>query len=169
MRQYSSLASVVRGLLPIAVSAVCATGLSPRERLVSLPAPLLLESFAAAMLARYASLRAMRQVLVGAVSSIRPAGALPDPMLSVSAAPRTFGSATGTGEDIEVSQALPWWGTPEARKEIARGMRRWRVAPSRRCGCAAASARGSLRTGCSFTAHLASTPATRPRKSQVVS
>ena len=137
MRQYSSLASVVRGLLPIAVSAVCATGLSPRERLVSLPAPLLPESFAAAMLARYASLRAMRQVLVAAVSSIRPAGALPDPMLSVSAAPRTFGSATGTGEDIEVSQALPWWGTPEARKEIARGMRRWRVAPSRRCGLSA--------------------------------
>ena len=124
---------MVRGLLPIAISAVCATGLSPRERLVSLPAPLLPESFAAAMLARYASLRAMRQVLVGAVSSIRPAGALPDPMLSVSAAPRTFGSATGTGEDIEVSQALPWWGTPEARKEIARGMRRWRVTPSRRC------------------------------------
>ena len=36
-----------------------------------------------------------------------------------------------------MSQALPWWGTPEARKEIARGMRRWRVAPSRRCGLSA--------------------------------
>jgi outer membrane protein TolC len=114
------LTSVVGLALLLAVSATHAADLAHRDRYGSLPAPLTAESFTAAVLARNASLRAMRQALVAAVSSIRPAGALPDPMLSVSAAPRTFGSTTGTGEDIEVSQALPWWGTLEARKEIAR-------------------------------------------------
>ena len=121
VRQYSkSLAGVVGLALFIAVSATHAAGLARRDRDVALPAPLTAESFTAAVLARNASLRAMRQALVAAVSGIRPAGALPDPMLSVSAAPRTFGSTMGTGEDIEVSQALPWWGTLEVRKEIAR-------------------------------------------------
>ena len=121
MHQYSkSLAGVIGLALLLGVSATHAADLAHRDRYGSLPAPLTAESFTAAVLARNASLRAMRQALVAAVSSIRPAGALPDPMLSVSAAPRTFGSTTGTGEDIEVSQALPWWGTLEARKEIAR-------------------------------------------------
>ena len=121
MRHHSKrLPSVVGLALLLAVSATHAGDLAHRDRYGSLPAPLTAESFTAAVLARNASLRAMRQALVAAVSSIRPAGALPDPMLSVSAAPRTFGSTTGTGEDIEVSQALPWWGTLEARKEIAR-------------------------------------------------
>ena len=120
MRQYSkSLPGVVGLALLLAASATHAAELAHRDRYVPLPAPLTAESFTTAVLARNASLRAMRQALVAAVSSIRPAGALPDPMLSVSAAPRTFGSAMGTGEDIEVSQALPWWGTLEARKEIA--------------------------------------------------
>ena len=121
MRHHSKrLTSVVGLALLLAVSATHAGDLAHRDRYGSLSAPLTAESFTAAVLARNASLRAMRQALVAAVSSIRPAGALPDPMLSVSAAPRTFGSTTGTGEDIEVSQALPWWGTLEARKEIAR-------------------------------------------------
>ena len=120
MRQYSkSLTGVAGVILLIAVSAAHAADLAPRERQAPLPAPLTAQVFTAAVLARNASLHAMRQALIAAVSSIRPAGALPDPMLSVSAAPRTFGSATGTGEDIEVSQALPWWGTLEVRKEIA--------------------------------------------------
>ena len=119
--QYSkSLTGAVGLALLIVVSATHAADLARRDRYGSLRAPLTAESFAAAVLARNASLSAMRQALVAAVSDIRPAGALPDPMLSVSAAPRTFGSATGTGEDIEVSQALPWWGTLEVRKEIAR-------------------------------------------------
>ena len=120
MRQYSkSLPGVVGLALLLALSATHAADLAHRDRYVPLLAPLTAESFTAAVLARNAGLGAMRQALVAAVSSIRPAGALPDPMLSVSAAPRTFGSAMGTGEDIEVSQALPWWGTLEARKEIA--------------------------------------------------
>ena len=121
VRQHSkSLAGVVGLALFIAVSATHAADLARRERDVPLPAPLTAGSFTAAVLTRNASLSAMRQALVAAVAGIRPAGALPDPMLSVSAAPRTFGSAMGTGEDIEVSQALPWWGTLEVRKEIAR-------------------------------------------------
>ena len=120
MRHHSkNLTGVVGLALLIAVSATHAADLAHRGRHGSLRAPLTAESFTTAVLARNASLRAMRQALVAAVSSIRPAGALPDPMLSVSAAPRSFGSAMGTGEDIEVSQALPWWGTLEARKEIA--------------------------------------------------
>ena len=114
-----SLAGAVGLALFIAVGTAHATGLAPRERQAPLPAPLTAESFAAAVLARNASLGAMRQALVAAVSDIRPAGALPDPMLSVSAAPRTFGGPSGAGEDIEVSQALPWWGTLKVRKEIA--------------------------------------------------
>ena len=120
MRQYSKCLTGVVGLaLLLAVSATHAADLAHRDRYVPLLAPLTAESFTAAVLARNAGLSAMHQALVAAVSDIRPAGALPDPMLSVSAAPRTFGSAMGTGEDIEVSQALPWWGTLEARKEIA--------------------------------------------------
>ena len=115
-----SLTGVVGLALFIAMSATHAADLGRRGGDVPLSAPLRAESFTAAVLARNASLSAMRQALVAAVSNIRPAGALPDPMLSVSAAPRTFGSATGMGEDIEVSQALPWWGTREVRKEIAR-------------------------------------------------
>ena len=121
MRHHSkSLTGVVGLALLIAVSATHAADLAHQDRYGSLPTPLTAESFTAAVLARNASLRAMRQALIAAVSSIPPASALPDPMLSVSAAPRTFGSAMGTGEDIEVSQALPWWGTLEVRKEIAR-------------------------------------------------
>ena len=120
MRQYTNFPAGVVGLaLLVAAVATHAAGLAPRENPVALPAPLTAESFSAAVLARNAGLGAMRQALVAAVSRIRPAGALPDPMLNVSAAPRTFGSAMGTGEDVELSQALPWWGTRAARKEIA--------------------------------------------------
>ena len=121
MRHHSECLTGVVGLaLLLVVSATHAADLAHRDRYVPLPAPLTAQVFTTAVLARNASLSAMRQALAAAVSDIRLAGALPDPMLSVSTAPRTFGSGMGTGEDIEVSQALPWWGTLEARKEIAR-------------------------------------------------
>jgi outer membrane protein TolC len=62
----------------------------------------------------------MRQAVVAAAARIRPAGSLDDPMLSVSAAPRTFGTAEGPNGDVEVSQSFPWWGTLNARREVAR-------------------------------------------------
>jgi len=86
----------------------------------ALPTPLTAEAFTEAVITRNASLEAMRQAVVAATARIKPAGALADPMLSVSAAPRTFGSSTGAMGDIEISQALPWWGTLDARTEVAR-------------------------------------------------
>jgi outer membrane protein TolC len=76
--------------------------------------------FTEAVLAHNESLAAMRQAVLAAVAQIKPAGSLEDPMLSVSSAPRTFGSASGPTGDVEVSQALPWWGTLDARKQVAR-------------------------------------------------
>ncbi len=85
-----------------------------------LQAPLTPEAFTDAVFAHNANLEAMRQAVVAATARIKPAGALEDPMMSVSAAPRTFGSAMGPMGDIEVSQALPWWGTLDARAQVAR-------------------------------------------------
>ena len=62
----------------------------------------------------------MRQAVVAAVAEVKPAGSLEDPMLSVSAAPRTFGTTGGPNGDVEVSQSFPWWGTLDARREVAR-------------------------------------------------
>jgi outer membrane protein TolC len=76
--------------------------------------------FTEAVLAYNASLEAMRQAVVAAVAQVRPAGSLDDPMLSVSAAPRTFGTAGGPNGDVEVSQSFPWWGTLNVRREVAR-------------------------------------------------
>ena len=85
-----------------------------------LPAPLSVDAFTEAVLTHNASLEAMRQAVLAAVAQMKPAGRLEDPMLSVSAAPRTFRSAIGASGDIEVSQALPWWGTLDARRQVAR-------------------------------------------------
>lgn len=103
-----------------ASAAIQAAGAAPAAEQDVLPTPLTPNAFTQAVLARSPSLAAMRETVVAAVARIRPAGALEDPMLSVSAAPRTLGSASGPGGDIEVSQALPWWGTLDARKEAAR-------------------------------------------------
>lgn len=103
-----------------ASAAIQAANAAPAAEHDVLPTPLTPNAFTRAVLARNPSLIAMRETVVAAVARIRPAGALEDPMLSVSAAPRTVGSAGGPGGDIEVSQALPWWGTLDARKEAAR-------------------------------------------------
>ncbi len=85
-----------------------------------LPTPLTAEAFTEAVLAHNASLEAMQEAVVASVAQIRPAGSLEDPTFSVSAAPRTFGSATGASGDVVVSQPLPWWGILDARKQVAR-------------------------------------------------
>ena len=85
-----------------------------------LQASLTAQGFTEAVLAHNASLEAMRQAVVAAVAQVRPAGSLDDPMLSVSAAPRTFGTTGGPNGDVEVSQSFPWWGTLDARREVAR-------------------------------------------------
>lgn len=104
-------------LIPLAAAAALASaavsGSAPT------PAPLDVETFTAAVLKNNASLEAMRQSVLAAVLRVTPAGKLDDPMLSISAAPRTFGTAGGPNGDVEVSQSLPWWGTLNARKEAA--------------------------------------------------
>lgn len=86
----------------------------------TLTTPLSAEAFTEAVLAHNAGLEAMRQAVSAAVAQIRPAGALEDPTFSISAAPRTFRSAMGATGDVELSQPLPWWGTLDARKQVAR-------------------------------------------------
>jgi outer membrane protein, heavy metal efflux system len=92
----------------------------PAEGPPRLPSPLSAEAFTGAVLDHNASLEAMRQATLAAVAKTRSAGALDDPMVSVTVAPRTLGGPTGVSGDFEVRQALPWWGTLDARREVAR-------------------------------------------------
>jgi outer membrane protein TolC len=116
-----TLAVVALGLAVVAMHPVARAAEGPAgDTAESLPTPLTPEAFTEAVVMRNASLEAMRQAVMAATARIKPAGALEDPMLSVSAAPRTFGTATGPMGDIEISQALPWWGTLDARTEVAR-------------------------------------------------
>lgn len=119
--RWMSLASglAVLGLLAT-ITAIAGPQSSTSDDAGPLKAPLTAERFTEAVLAHNASLEAMRQAVIAAVARVRPAGALDDPMLSVSAAPRTFGTAAGTSGDVEVSQSFPWWGTLNARREVAR-------------------------------------------------
>jgi outer membrane protein, heavy metal efflux system len=104
----------------LAYTAAWAGGVPASDKSESPQAPLTPEGFTGAVLTRNASLEAMRQAVVAATVRIKAAGALEDPTLSVSAAPRTFGSAMGPMGDLEISQALPWGGTLAARTEVAR-------------------------------------------------
>ena len=115
----SRLSGVSGFVLLVALAAARAAEQSAFDP-ATLPRPLSAEAFTEAVLTQNASLEAMRQAVVASVAQIRSAGSLEDPTLSVSAAPRTFGSAMGTSGDVEVSQALPWWGTLDARKQVAR-------------------------------------------------
>lgn len=118
-RWMSFASELALGLL-VAVPAVAAPPSSSRHEAESLKAPLAAEAFTAAVLTDNASLEAMRQAVVAAVAQMKPAGSLDDPMLSVSTAPRTLGMSGGPSGDIEVSQSFPWWGTLDARRDLAR-------------------------------------------------
>ena len=116
--RWMSLASGLAVGFLAAATAVAGPSSSTSEE--PLRAPLTAKAFTQAVLAHNASLEAMREAVVAAVAKVRPAGSLDDPMLSVSAAPRTFGTAGGPSGDVEVSQSFPWWGTLNARREVAR-------------------------------------------------
>ena len=107
------------GLL-VTVAAVAGPRLSPSLEEEPLTAPLTAEAFTDAVLTHNASLEAMRQAVGAAVAQVKSAGSLDDPMLSVSTAPRTLGTSGGPSGDVEVSQSFPWWGTLDARREVAR-------------------------------------------------
>ena len=118
--RWMSLASGLALGLLATVTAVASPQSSASADEGPLQAPLTAEAFTAAVLAHNASLEAMRQAVAATAAQVGPAGALDDPMLSVSAAPRTFGTAGGPNGDVEVSQSFPWWGTLDARREVAR-------------------------------------------------
>lgn len=81
--------------------------------------PLTAEQLVAAVLHRNAGLEAVRAAVEAAEARIEPAGALDDPMLSLTAAPGTFGSELGGRGEVQISQAIPWWGTLDARQDAA--------------------------------------------------
>ena len=118
--RWMSLASGLTFGLLVTVAAVAGTRSSVPVDEDPPTAPLTAEAFAEAVLAHNASLEAMRQAVIAAVVQVKPAGSLDDPMLSVSAAPRTFGTAGGSNGDVEVSQSFPWWGTLDVRRQVAR-------------------------------------------------
>lgn len=80
------------------------------------------EGLVAEVLQRNPGLEAQRAAMSAAVAHIKTAGALDDPTLSVGVAPRTIGNTIGTRGNVGVSQALPWWGTRDARAAAAQAM-----------------------------------------------
>ena len=115
-----------RKVLLLACGLLCVTLAIPgwAQEVAPFPAnePLTPEHLVAAVLQRNPSLEAQRAAMTEAAARIKTAGALDDPMLSVSVPPATIGKAVGTREDVQVSQALPWWGTRTAREAVARAM-----------------------------------------------
>lgn len=97
-------------------------GFAQEDALLPDKNPLTAERLVTVVLQRNPSLEAQRAAMSAAAARIKTAGALDDPMLSVGVAPRTIGNAIGTREDVEVSQAVPWWGTRTARAAAARAM-----------------------------------------------
>ena len=97
------------------------TAVLAQEQAPPLPKGLLTQAqLVAAVLRRNPSLGAERAALTEAAQRIKTAGRLADPMLSVGVAPGTIGNAVGAREDVEVSQAFPWWGTLDAETAVAR-------------------------------------------------
>ncbi|MEO8090003.1 MAG: TolC family protein, partial [Gemmatimonadales bacterium] len=79
------------------------------------------------------SLGVSRAEALAALRRIRPAGALPDPMLSVGVMDLTlprfaFRESDFTEVDVELSQEFPWPGTLGARTQAARAEARGRAA-----------------------------------------
>lgn len=91
----------------------------------------LLARLTAEALAANPSLEADRAMARAATARIRPAGALPDPMLSVGVMNLTlprfaFRESDFTEVDVELSQEFPWPGTLGARTDAARAEARSR-------------------------------------------
>ncbi len=120
MHQHWCRLAGLSGLALLVTLAAAQGAEQPAVDTSTLTTPLSADAFTAAVFAHNASLEAMRQAVAAAVAQIRPAGALEDPTLSISAAPRTFGSTMGAMGDVEVSQPLLWWGTLDARTQVAR-------------------------------------------------
>lgn len=90
------------------------------DELFPLDQPFRAEALVEIALERNPSLEEVRAAVEAAEAEIEPAGSLQDPMLTLNAAPRTFGSALGGRGQVQFSQAFPWWGTLDAREDVAR-------------------------------------------------
>lgn len=90
------------------------------EKLFPVDQPFRAKALVEAALERNPSLEEVRAAVEAAEAKIEPAGSLEDPMLSLNVAPNTFGSALGSREQVQFSQAFPWWGTLDAREDVAR-------------------------------------------------
>lgn len=90
------------------------------ETLFPVDRPLTSRALVDAALKRNPGLDAIRAATEAAEAGIEPAGSLDDPMLGFTAAPATFGTALGSRGQVQLSQALPWWGTLDAREDAAR-------------------------------------------------
>ena len=114
--------------LILAASALVAAGASPALGQVS-PAPVaddsVLKSLVAEALVRNPTLTQRQAAVRAATLRIRPAGSLPDPMLTVGVMDLVlphfeFNQSDFTEADVELSQEIPWPGTLGARSGIMR-------------------------------------------------
>jgi len=93
------------------------------------PADSVLARLTAEALAANPSLETSRAMARAATARVRPAGALPDPMLSLGVMNLTlprfaFRESDFTEVDVELSQEFPWPGTLGARTAVARAQAR---------------------------------------------
>jgi outer membrane protein TolC len=93
------------------------------------PADSVLARLTAEALAANPSLKTSRAMARAATARVRPAGALPDPMLSLGVMNLTlprfaFRESDFTEADVELSQEFPWPGTLGARTAVARAQAR---------------------------------------------
>src|SRR5918996_3618473 len=116
--------------LVVSAASLLPVGLEAQARAAS---DTLLARLTAEAVAANPSLEASRAMAQAALARVRPAGALPDPMLTAGVMNLTlpdfaFRESDFTEVDVELSQELPWPGTLGARTEAARATARARSA-----------------------------------------
>ena len=104
------------------------TALGPQARAQGVSRDSGLDALIAQVLLRNPALSAHQSLVAGATERVRPAGALPDPHLSVSVMDLTlphfgFNSSDFTEVDAELTQEFPWPGSLRARSRASGAMR----------------------------------------------
>src|SRR5438105_15542193 len=106
--------------LILTASALVIAGAGPAEAQDSV-----LQSLVAEALARNPTLAQRQAAVRAATLRIRPAGSLPDPMLTIGVMDLVmphfeFNQSDFTEADVELSQEIPWPGSPGARPRVMR-------------------------------------------------
>lgn len=130
LHRFHTVLTALAALLPLDLAAQ--SGAPP----ALLPADTVLARITAEAIAASPSLVATRALARAAADRVSPAGALPDPMVSVGVMDLTlprfaFRESDFTEVDIEVSQELPWPGTLGARGDAAKAAAQAREADVR--------------------------------------